>query len=86
MILISVAVIYSLVFMCLKQVAERRKFVFEHPVGATSWQLALIKKLLNVDNAERVSFDFCKLGMAIAVQDEELPFKKRTSVVTNSSR
>ena len=66
--------------LCLKQAAEGRKFVFEHPVGASSWQL------LNVDDTERVNFDFCQVGMTIAVQDELLPVKKRTSVFTNSSR
>ena len=73
-------------FLCLKHASEGRKFVFEHPVSASSWQLALVNKLLHVDNAERVNFDFCKVGMTITVQDEVLPVKKRTSVVTNSSR
>ena len=44
------------VFMCLKQAAEWLKFVFEHPVGASSWQLAFVNKLLHVENAERVNF------------------------------
>ena len=34
------------VYMCLKQVAEGRGFVFEHPVAASSWQLALVNQLL----------------------------------------
>ena len=72
--------------MCMKQAAEGRKFVFEHPVGASSWQLALVNKLLHVENAERINIDFCQLGMEIAVQNAVLPVKKRTSVVTNSRR
>ena len=47
------------VFLCLKQAAEGRKFVFEHPVGASSWQLALVNKLLHVEDTERVKLDFC---------------------------
>ena len=47
------------VFLCLKQTLEGRKFVFEHPVSASSWQLALVDKLLHVDKAEQVNFDFC---------------------------
>ena len=74
------------VFLCLKQAAEGRKFVFEHPVGASSWQFALVSKLLHVEDAERVNFDFCQIGMEITVQDTVLPVKKRTSVVTNSKR
>ena len=68
------------VFLCLKQAAEGRKFVFEHPVGASSWQLALVNKLLHVENAERVNFDFCKMGMEINVQGTMLPVKKRTAL------
>ena len=47
------------VFLCLKQAAEGRKFVFENLVGASAWQLALVTKLLHVEDSERVSFDFC---------------------------
>ena len=74
------------VFFCCKQAAEGRKFVFEHPVGASSWQLALVNKLLHVDSAERINFDFCQLGMEITVQDAVMPVKKRTSVATNSKQ
>ena len=74
------------VLLCLKQAAEGRKFVFEHPVSASSWQLALVNKLPYIHNAERVNFDFCQVGMTITVQDAVLPVKKRTSVVTNSSK
>ena len=47
------------VFLCLKQAAEGRKFVFELRVGASPWQLALVNKLLHVEDAERLNFDFC---------------------------
>ena len=66
------------------ELAEAIKFVFKHPVGATSWQLALVK-LVHVENAQRVNFDFYQLGIAITVRGKELPVKKRTGVVTNSS-
>ena len=56
-------------FLFMKQAAEGRKFVFEHPVGASSWQLALVNKLIHVSNAERVNFDCCKVGMTITLQD-----------------
>ena len=70
----------------MKQAAEGRKFVFEHTVGASSWQLAVVNKLLHVEIAERVNFDFCQIAMEINVQGTMQPVKKRTSVVTNSSR
>ena len=72
------------VFLCLKQAAEGRKFVIEHPVGATSWQMALMNKLLTPANAERVNFDFCTMGMTIEQDGVQTPVKKRTSVITNS--
>ena len=74
------------VFLCKKQAAEGRKFALEHPATASSWQLALMNELLSLANAERVTFDFCTLGMKIE-EGEGLglkPVKKRTSVVTNS--
>ena len=74
------------VYMCLKQAAEGRKFMFEHPVAASSWQLALVNQLLFLDSAERVNFDFCALGMTIKENGMPTPVRKRTSVVTNSKR
>ena len=49
-------------------------------------QLALVNKLLHVDSAERVNFDFCQVSMTIIVQDAALLVKKRTSIVTNFSK
>ena len=74
------------IFLCLKPAADGSKFDFEHPVGASLWQLALVNKALRVDDAERVNFDFCSVGMTIAVQGAVLPVKKRTSVVINFCR
>ena len=72
------------VYMCLKQASEGRKFMFEHPFSASSWQLALVNQLLFLDGAERVNFDFCALGMTIEENGMPTPVKKRTSVVANS--
>ena len=74
------------VFLCKKQAAESRKFALEHPATASSWQLALTTELLSLASAERVTFDFCILGMKIEEGDGLglKPVKKRTSVVMNS--
>ena len=72
------------VFLCMKQAAEGRKFMIEHPASASSWQLGLMNKLLNVKDAQRVTFDFCDLGMQIEVDGEMMAVRKRTSIVTNS--
>ena len=71
------------VFMCLKQACEGRMFAFEHPAGASSWQLALVNRLLRPDGAKRVTFDFCAQGMTIDVRGMQVPVKKRTAIVTN---
>ena len=72
------------VFLCLKQAAEGRKFMLEHPASASSWQLVLMNKLLMTHGARRVTFDFCDLGMKIEENGEWIHVKKPTSVVTNS--
>ena len=74
------------VFLCKKQAADGRKFALEHPATASSWQLALMNELLSLANAQRVTFDFCILGMKIEEEDGFglKPIQKRTSGVTNS--
>ena len=46
----------------------------------------MVNKLLHVEDAERVKFDFCEIGMKIILQNSVLLVKKRTSAVTNSKR
>lgn len=73
------------VLLCLRQAKAGRKFVLEHPAGATSWQLALTNKLFFVKNGARVNFDFCTAGMSMRGLDGiNMPVKKRTGIMTNS--
>ena len=71
--------------LCLKQYEAGRFFIFEHPVGATSWDTELIKNVLRLEGVYMARFDFCQLGM-LAEDDagNEMPTKKRTGVMTNS--
>ena len=46
------------VLLCIRQSQAGRKFVIEHPVGASSWALRLTNLL-----ARSVNFNFCMLGM-----------------------
>ena len=71
------------VLLCLKQAKAGRKFVLEHPAGATSWHTMLVNKLYFVEGAQKVNFDFCMAGMKSLEEGVEMPAKKRTSVVTN---
>ena len=46
------------VLLCIKQAREGRKFMLEHPVGASSWQTALVKRLFFERGVGKVNFDF----------------------------
>ena len=72
--------------LCYDQHKAERLFVFEHPVGATSWGTRMMKVLLKLDGVHAVNFDFCVFGMkAPAITDGQTgPAKKRTRVMTNS--
>ena len=70
----------------MKQASAGRMFAFEHPAGASSWQLALVNRLLRPDGAEQVSFDFCAQGMTIDIRGVQVPVKETTAIVTNSRR
>jgi len=49
--------------MCIRQAKQGRKFMLEHPVGASSWSTAVLNKLYFLEGAQRVNFDFCMGGM-----------------------
>ncbi len=65
-----------------------RLFMFEHPVGASSWHTRTVEALENMEGVYKVNFDFCQMGMRVGERpndaNKELPAKKRTSVLTNS--
>ena len=71
--------------LCLTQYQAGRLFLFEHPVGASSWDTELLKVLARLEGVFMANFDFCQLGMkAKNKQGVEQPAKKRTKVMTNS--
>ena len=72
------------VFMCIKQARAQRKFVLEHPAGASSWQLAVMNRLMFEDGVERVNFDFCMAGMVVDTPEGPTAAQKRTGIMTNS--
>ena len=70
---------------CLIQYAAGRMFLFEHPVGATSWGTNMVQKVMNLEGIYLAKFDFCQLGMTTTGDDGEVAAaKKRTGVLTNS--
>ena len=71
--------------LCMEQLKGKRHFVFEHPVAARSWGLDTLKQLQHQAGVEKVTFDFCALGMMGEDQYGKAPIRKRTSVLTSSS-
>ena len=72
------------VLLCIKQAREGRKFMLEHPVGASSWQTALVKRLFFEKGVGKVNFDFCRFDMKSKDEEGEGQVKKRTGIMSNS--
>ena len=68
------------------QIAAGRWFLHEHPVGATSWQMAEMVKLEKETGVTINVADQCMYGLKIRGEDGEgeLPARKRTKFMTNS--
>ena len=71
--------------LCARQWKAGRFFLFEHPMTAVSWASEMLHWLGSRDGVNKVSFDFCALGMRSTMPSgHEGPALKRTSVLTNS--
>ena len=64
------------------QLDAKRYFLHEHPAGATSWQLACVRKLLAEEPVERVNGDQCQYGQVDAAGN---PLRKATGWMSNSN-
>ncbi len=72
--------------LCVRQHAAGRLFMFEHPVGASSWGTQMMNQVANMNGVMKVNFDFCAMDMKTKdVSGEMKPAKKRTTVLTNSA-
>ena len=80
----AIAHIGFAVLMCLRQARAGRKFIFEHPVGATSWRTGLLNKLFTIGGGGQVSFDLCRFGMTSEDEQGKGKVRKRTRIVSNS--
>ena len=70
---------------CAAQLRENRYFMFEHPDGASSWEMPEVKKLMASACVETVNFDMCAFGMTAVGEDAvRRPVQKSTRVLTNS--
>ena len=70
---------------CRKQVEQGRYFVFEHPRGAMTWQLNMVKLVLEIEGVRLARFDICMFGMKTTDEVGNVAYaKKQTAVMTNS--
>ena len=68
-----------------EQVQGGRYFVHEHPLWATSWELACISKIMEHPNVTRVRGDQCQFGAEIQSGPHKgQPIKKPSGFMTNA--
>ena len=65
-----------------QQLQRQKFFAFEHPRTASSWKLQSVEKISLHSQVQKVHFDQCMLGLK--APSGKL-FKKRTTIMTNSS-
>ena len=68
-----------------EQMAAGRLFLHEHPLGASSWQVDAMAKLIEEPGVVKVTAHQCMLGLLTRGPDgAPLPAKKATGFLTNS--
>ena len=70
--------------MCVSQARAERKFIFEHPAWASSWDLPCLERLRDLPGVESVVFHMCRFGMVMEDKVGSGLVYKPTRVVTNS--
>ena len=66
------------------QIQSGRYFLHEHPQGATSWDLEMVKEIESMGGVYKVSCDQCQYGLETSVKGESRPARKPTAFMSNS--
>ena len=69
--------------MCPMQLRAGRAFVFEHPLTASSWEIAAAQELMNMKSVETSVFEMCQYGMCAEDQFGSGLVRKSTRILTN---
>ena len=71
---------------CSLQHRHNRYFAFEHPGGASSWDMPEVQKVAKLERVEIAKFDMCQYGMTMIdpLDCKAKPVRKRIQVMTNS--
>lgn len=81
----AVAHINFCVKIYMHQMKQGFLFVHEHRLGARSWNLSAMHKLMNNKEVYQIRADMCMFGMATTSDDgQRMPVKKPTRFLTNS--
>lgn len=63
-----------------KQVQKKKKFMFEHPWRASSWDQPSVESVRAMEDVYTVDFDMCAVGM---LSPKGSPVRKRTRIMSN---
>ena len=66
------------------QMQNGRYFLHEHPEGATSWDLEMVKEIEEFPGVHKVRCDQCQYGLVTTVKGETRPARKPTAFISNS--
>ena len=71
---------------CSLQHRHNRYFAFEHPGGASSWNMPEVQKAAKLERVQTVKLDMCQYGMTMVgpFYSKAKPAKTRTKIITNS--
>ena len=61
-----------------QQVREKRWFLHEHPIGATSWRSTPVRKILKMTGVQCAIADQCRYGLTTEVKKQKRPARKRS--------
>ena len=80
----AVTLVQFTIQMCRQQMALGRHFVYEHPLGASSWELAEVRDLLRDKRVLTSELHMCEFGLTSTDADGRVgPVMKPTRILTN---
>ena len=81
----AVAMVDFAVQLCRMQAKSGRKFLFEHPLGASSWTRTELKNLMHESGIYEAKTHMCMFGMQSTDKEGAAPALKPTRFLTNST-
>ena len=70
---------------CMLQVNSSNVFIFEYPVGASSWKEECVIELVNMSGVQSFVLDQCMKGLESQDREGRAPTMKTTRILTNAT-